>query len=370
MKRKLKISTCILTILLLFSCDYKKTQVVNKVNEDGSITRTVMVETNSKDNLEFSNIDVPVDSTWEIEIRMEIQEDAAENEKKDTIWYLTAEKHFASVAEINLAYQSDSGANRELKRSADFSKSFRWFTTVYRYSEKVDKVLQIDCPISDFLSREELDFIYLPDKIQESLKNGPDSLAYKELVDSVETKSERWFWVSSIRQWIEVFYELFGNDPNLTISKDEMLAKELQLAAILTYGFGSEEGKEKEKQQDSIFVAAFGEKFYSSFKTEIDSTSSVVDQFDNPVWSASDYNVEIRLPGRITASNGYAETGDEYKGDKGILWTVSGVYFLTQDYEMWAESRVNNYWIWALTAVFILFVFAGFLRFLKKRQNQ
>ena len=364
MNRKLKILFYVLGILLLLSCDYKKTQVINTVHRDGSVTRKFMLETNTTAYLDRKSMDIPIDSTWNTEITMDIR-DQKEGEGKDTIWHLAAEKHFNSVEEINKAYEHDNGANRFLKRKAGLSKRFRWFTTVFRYSETVERVLEINNPLSDYLSEEELNFIYLPEKVQNALKNGPDSLKYKAFDKALEPKAETWLWVSEIRQWAEVFYALFGDDPDLTLSKDELLSKEKQFADFLMNN--DEPDENSETFADSVFIALYGHDFYSRFKNEIDSAVSVVDQIDQSFWSASDYDLEIRLPGKIIASNGYAETDAHYNGEKGILWTVSGVYFLTEDYEMWAESRVNNYVLWAVALVFIFFVTTGFIRFKRRK---
>lgn len=357
--RKQKILFCIISIMLVFSCDYKKTHLTNTVHKDGSITRKVTIETNTDKFLDFKEVNIPIDSTWQIEIEMDIQEAVKADEEDDTIWYLSAEKHFQNVNEINDDYQNDTGANKDLKRSTDFSKRFRWFTTVFRYTETVEQILNIDCPLSDYLNEDEIDYVYLPEKVQTTLKNGPDSLKYKEFSGVIENKVEKWFWTTEIRQWVEVFYELFGEDPELTLSKDEMLSKEEQFTDILMNDDNNED--ENENQQDSIWIALYGNEFYSSFKDEIDSSIVVLEEMDEAIWTFSEYDLEIRMPGKIIATNGYAITDNEDGG--GILWTVKGECFFTQTYEMWAESKVNNYFLWSLTVAFVLFVVAGLLRF-------
>ena len=112
---------------------------------------------NTKEYFEPKNFRVPIDSTWQIETTMDV------NANNDTSWLLTAEKLFNSVEEINEAYINETGENRRMQRKASFSKSFKWFTTVFRYSESVDKVMDISCPMSDFLTNDELKYIYYPE---------------------------------------------------------------------------------------------------------------------------------------------------------------------------------------------------------------
>ncbi len=383
MKRKIKITITLLSMVMLFSCDYE-THVINTVHEDGSVTRKVIVKNDTEREFESKNFRVPIDSTWTIEYTKEL------NENNDTIWVLTAKKYFASVDGINEEYNNDTGSNRSLKRKADFSKSFKWFTTVFRYNETVDKVLTIDCPPSDFLSEEELAFFYLPDNVKADLKNGSDSLRYRALADTVETKSEVWMWTGIVRQYIEIFYELFGNHPDLMIDKEEMSAKESEFVTLLYESEHSdedgndvanstpEEGEDEEVQQaleeieheesleieddiERLVTVVLGKEFYESFNTEIDSAMSVLETVTDPFFSAQTYDMEIRMPGRIIASNGYADTNPESNGGGGILWTVQGDYFFLKTYEMWVESKVSNYWAWIVTGIFVLFVITGFV---------
>ena len=384
MKRKVKITLTLLSMVMLFSCNYK-TYVINTVHKDGSVTRKVIMK-NSEEKFEPGKYMVPVDSTWQTKIDIDI------NEKGDTSWILTAEKFFASVEEINEEYINDQGSNQHLKRKARFSKSFKWFTTVFRYSETIDKFMTVNCPVSDFLSDEELKFFYLPGNVMSELKNGSDSLKYEALSDTVDTKSEIWMWTSYVRQWIEIFYDLFGDHPDLSIDKEEMLSKESDFVKQLIDYEKSEKEKDEEalriieeaedeevvnvlekaieqevidEESDNIellITSMLGKKFYSTFRTEIDSAMSVLETMTASFFSTDNYDIEIRMPGNIIASNGYVITDPDPENSGGILWTVKGDYFLTQQYEMLAESQVNNYWAWIISALFILFVITGFVR--------
>jgi hypothetical protein len=378
-------------MIMLFSCNYE-TYVINTVHKDGSVTRKVIMK-NSEEKFEPGKYRVPVDSTWQTQIDIDV------NEKGDTSWILTAEKYFASVEDINDEYINDQGSNQDLERKAYFSKSFKWFTTVFRYSETIDKFMTVGCPASDFLSDEELKFFYLPGNVKAELKNGSDSLKYEELSDTVELKSETWMWTSFIRQWVEIFYDLFADHPDLTIDKKEMLSKESDFVKQLIDYEQSEEDKDeealqimlnaeeekgvdvpeekteqevKDEEPDDIELAVtsvLGEKFYSTFKTEIDSAKSILETMIKPFFSADNYDMEIRMPGRTIASNGYVNTDPDSENSGGILWTVKGEYFLTQQYEMWAESQISNYWTWIITALFTLFVITGFVIRSKKEKD-
>jgi hypothetical protein len=65
------------------------------------------------------------------------------------------------------------------------------------------------------------------------------------------------------------------------------------------------------------------------------------------------YSLKAAMPGKLIASNGFADSSNT------VLWPVSDDFFMTENYEMWAESKVPNIWAWVVSGVFILFVITG-----------
>jgi hypothetical protein len=338
-------------MVVFFSCD-PETLVINTVHEDGSVTRKVVMKSGSRD-FDPEQFKVPIDSTWQSGITMET------GERGDTTWILTAEKHFAGVEEINEGYRKDSGVNRDLKRWADFSRRFRWFTTTFSFSETVGSILPVSCPVSEFLNEAQLNFFYLPDKAKQSLKTGSDSTRYRELEEQTDSIGEIWMWTSFVRQWTEIFYNMYGADPDLEISREEMRSKEGQFVSKLIGNGEDESNGEGDNEMAWLFTSVLGGEFYREFRSEIDSAASVLEDMTDPFFSAGKYDMEIRMPGKIIGSNGYADTNPDPGESKYILWTVTGEYFFTEPYEMRVTSQVSNYWAWIVTAVFVLFVITG-----------
>jgi len=371
MKQKTGITIVMGIMMLLFSCGYE-THVINMVHADGSVTRRVIMK-GSEPEFDPEQYRVPVDTTWQIEISADTSGDS------DSEWILTAEKHFAGVEEINEGYRADSGVNRDLKRSAEFSRRFRWFTTTFRFSETVRPILTVSSPLSEFLDEEELAFLYMPEKVREGLLNGRDSAMYRELEKRTDSIGEIWMWTSFVRQWTEIFYDRFGEDPDLRISREEMHSMEGRLLEQIIADSNSEpeegevagevNGEEEDDELARILIPVAGEAFYREFRSEVDSAGSVLEKMIEPFISTAGYTIEIRMPGKVVASNGYAGTGAETGGDKYLLWSVSGEYFLAEPYEMWAESQVSNYWTWIVTALFVLFVIAGLVLRRRKKTN-
>src|ERR1035437_2307173 len=152
-------------IMVVASCDEPQTTVTNYVHSDGSVLRKLEMR-NQKKNFKKSDFQVPFDSTWVVKDSCEV------NTKGDTTYIKRAEKLFKNIKEINLAYKSDSGANRNVPRTTSFKKSFRWFYTVYRFSEIIDKKLEFGYPVRNFLNDKELLYFYSPGNIKQAKEHG------------------------------------------------------------------------------------------------------------------------------------------------------------------------------------------------------
>ena len=153
MKRKSFKLLITIIILIVVSCNEPDTVVTDFVHTDGSVTRKIEMksnEGNAEKRFRISDIRVPIDNTWTIRDSIEV------DEKGDTTWVRRAEKLFKTVEDINLAYKSDSGANKEFTRHAAFKKRFKWFNTEYRFSEIIDNRFSFGYPVKDFLNKEEL----------------------------------------------------------------------------------------------------------------------------------------------------------------------------------------------------------------------
>lgn len=357
--QKRSLSTAILlTFVFLFSCGEYKTRVSNRVHKDGSVTRTVVM---TKDNNEEFSADgylVPVDSTWDITYSIELGDDA-----DTSLWILTAEKHFENVDQINAAYESDSGQNKEMTRYAEFVKKYRWFYTEYRYAETVESILDVECAPDSFLNPEEMKHFYLPVSISDNRKNGSDSLKYRRLEKEIESKTEAWFWTGIVRQWILNLHSLASDNKNYTLTLDELQSKE-DLFLYNLEKYGENDGF----LPDSIVKYVMGKEFLDDFDMEVDSATTMLEAKLEEFLEATHYELEVCMPGKLIESNGFIVTNEELADNRNLLWSVSGEYFISQDYVMWAESRENNIYAWIISALFVLFVAIGLL--LRKRRSQ
>jgi hypothetical protein len=73
------------------------------------------------------------------------------------------------------------------------------------------------------------------------------------------------------------------------------------------------------------------------------------------------YSLRIVMPGKLIGTNGFIDSSGVQ------LWPVKSDYFLTEPYEMWAESKIPNIWAWIVSGLFLAFVLTGVVRRIIKK---
>ena len=67
------------------------------------------------------------------------------------------------------------------------------------------------------------------------------------------------------------------------------------------------------------------------------------------------------MPGKLIGTNGFIDSSHV------LLWPVKSDYFMTEPYEMWAESKIPNRWAWIVSGLFLAFVLTGVIMRVIKR---
>jgi hypothetical protein len=332
-----------MVLVIAASCNEPETIVTNIVHSDGSVTRRIEMK-NLENKFELSDLQVPFDSTWTIRDSLEIDTDG------DTIWVKRAEKRFASVDEINITYQSDSGANREIKRHAEFRKRFKWFTTEYRFSEVIDKKMSYGYPVDNFLNQDELNWFYSPASLTDEKLNGADSLKFREFSDSVDKKIVKWYLKNLVSVWIGEFTWLTGDAGENEMSQEALKQREDEFAATIEK---NSENFDSLWAEGALLREFIGDANAVRFKTEADSAAEwATDRF----WvSFKDYTLRTIMPGKLTETNGFVDSSGI------LLWPVRSDFFLTEQYEMYSQSKVLNKWAWVISGIFVVFVGIGII---------
>jgi hypothetical protein len=345
-RRPFKRILAMLTIMLM-SCNEPETVVTNFVHTDGSVTRVIMMKSvadKPEERFQASDLQVPFDNTWKLKDSTEL------TEKGDTVWIRRAEKLFKNAGEINLTYKKDSGANRNVSRQARFVKKFRWFNTEFRFSEKMDKTISFGYPVKDFLNREELLWFYSPDVVRHEKETGPDSLKFRVLTDTLKKKVDHWTIKNLVSEWIGEFAKLTEGKDGADSARKSLEAREDQFVSLVS----KNENKFDSLWSNGIILKEYlGEANYNKFQMDADTaiekvTRSIFTDF-------KEYSESIVMPGKLTGTNGFIDSS------KVLLWPVKSDYFLTEPYEMWAESKIPNIWAWIVSGLFLVFVLTGMI---------
>jgi hypothetical protein len=348
MKRKLKLIIS-LALVMAASCDDPETIVTNIVHPDGSVTRKIEMR-NIENKFKLSNLQVPFDSSWIIRDSLEI------SEKGDTTWVKRAEKLFESVEDINRQYAADSGANKNVARHAKFGKKFKWFNTQYNFTEIIDRKMKYGYPVSDFLNQDELQWFYTPDNLNTEKKNGADSLKYRVFSDTVDKKLERWYLKNIVSEWIGEFTLLTEGKADRDMDEGTLKQRENEFVRIVEKNINDFDSLWTE---GTLLREFMGEANALKYKTEADSAANIA---TGRFWvSFKPYTVRTKMPGRLTATNGYVDSAGV------LLWPVDSDYFLTEQYKMHAESKIPNLWAWIVSGLFLVFVCTGII--LRKKRK-
>ncbi len=321
------------------SCEGPDALVINIVHNDGSVTRKIIL-TFTKNEFDLYDCQVPVDSTWNITMDYNISEEG------DTTYTLTAVKEFESVNGINSLYTNYEGSNPHMKRKAEFHKKFRWFNTVYRYTEHVDKAIN-GYPPEEFFTEEELDFFYMPEKLVEARLEEADSSQIKEnIIEPMEEKFDIWLGRSLVKAMIGKITDTISINPEIDLDVKILQEKEEAIAASLLI---------LDMDEVHVMDSLLGEGYYESNRVLLDTIMSEVEKEFDVALSADDYLIQTVMPGELVATNGYIDE------DGNVVWEVEGDVILSADYNMWAESKERNTWAWIVTAIFVLFVISGLI---------
>jgi hypothetical protein len=345
-KTKLMIS---MLLVMAVSCNEPETVLTNIIRPDGSVIRRIEMKS-FENNFEIDNVQVPFDSSWTIKDSVEVNDDL------DTLWVKRAEKVFADINEINKEYKADSSINKETSRYVEFRKRFRWFNTEYYFSEVIDKNMQYGYPVRNFLNQEELQWFYTPGNINEEKKNGPDSLKFRALSDTIESKTEKWYLSSLVSEWIEEFYKLTKEKAGEEMTNESLKQREDELTGIVERNI---EDFDSLWSNGYILREFLGDDNAGKYKAEADSAAELaIEHFEV---TFKDYNVRTVMPGILTETNGFIDSTGV------VTWPVISDYFLTEQYIMYAESKISNKWAWIVSGLFLVFVFTGIILWQKRR---
>jgi len=325
-------------ILGLSACGHN-VSMETTVNEDGSLDKTIVLET---EDTTKNFLGISSERGWEMKTHMiDSANNKSETNKK---WSVVFKKNFTSPEEANteLATPNDT----LFRVSSTFDKKFRWFYTYLYYADTYKTINRMAFPPDDYIAREDYAFIdRLPADGQTISK--ADSFYLSEL-------NKRIFDVYGLRAIYEAYYDLdvklikesglenrwIDTLNNHKESLYALLVKQQDLPDDFMY-----------KTMDSLGIPFPFDKMenrYAELYRQMDAKTNFISHA-----SEGKYTQVINMPWTVVRTN-----ADSVSGNR-LQWNPPSIKFLLKDYTMYAEARKLNLWAFAVSAV-VLF-FTGYL---------
>lgn len=344
MKTKHIIYVILLLTFTLSGC--REIEIKTIINQDGSFTRMITVNADSS-KIDKLDLPYPVDSSWS----REIMRDTADSARLISIY----RKNYTNDEDLQAEIDMDDSWWKHIDRKVEITKSFRFFYSFVRYRE-IYKAAN-PCAIldyKDYLSKQDMRWIAGEIPLTET-----DSIA----ADKVEKKVEKYLEDALVE-------ELFLSFENGIRSLDESL---LQSIDLRSHGDSVRkhflEWLESNNEQFQLMTSIDMIADWTG-KDEIlqlhDADPSIFEDFnskfiilDNLI-GMEEYDIVVEMPGLITETNSYHLMSNQLK------WKIKDYTIFFEDFEMYAESRVVNYWAFVLSGIVgLLLLIALIVKILK-----
>mgnify|MGYP001553889732 CR=1 FL=1 len=315
-------------ILITFGA-CREISVTTTVNKDGSFTRMIKITGDSADVFR-KDLPYPIDDSW----LMEVKHDSA-----DTSIYVTYTKTYSNSDLLNIEMKNDTGWMSQLDRSVDIKKRFGFFYSYLTFNEVIKAANPFTAlDYKDFLSPEDLQWI--------NNERLPKTTSDTTNMDKADEKALEFIAESYTEELVQIIEAAIKklNDPSVNpqiiqTHYDSIYKKvtegEFETAEVFIDYLAEWSGI-----QNILKIKTAEPDFFTEFDEKL--------QFFNKIFEMENYQQFVEMPGLITETNSLILKGNS------VSWKVQNLYFLFSDYKMHVESRVVNYWMFALTGFLVL----------------
>lgn len=367
------IKLCLLltvAVLSMTSCENHEVEMNTFVNEDGTCSRNLFFKTDSAGlvgNLANSDGVIRLSDDWNVfwavkgksewhDYPMSVEHynslQAQFGSVPDTV-ILRAERKFASVEEMSAAFPIQI-AGKPLTTKAEFTKRFRWFYTIYEYTETIDGFKEcFHVPFNRFMNENDAFFWFTGEP---EIFSGYTPFESYDKLSKIEESVNRWLNANYFCEMYNVMVRYYDSVKNPPVDKNAFVSlRDSVMQYALAHGFDiSLAGTDK------IFSGFFGSDAYAfMFKGD---SECMMELSERIRWFADlvslDINYSVYMPGQIT------DTGRGlYHDSTGcVYYSLTGGRFIPDDYIITASSRVTNIWAYAITAILATVVLVLCLR--------
>ena len=307
MKRNIIIVAAIAAFMASCGAEYV---VTDSVGRNLAGTRTILSkDTTSLENTLCNTWDhQPLDSPQAVDFRV----------LTDTMRY----RYSAPIARNGWNIEDDS-LTRMLRPQVSVSKSFRWFTTRYRYTACFPRLDSLPVPVTDYLTPDEMQLFFGHNEWPSDW-NGADMYA---LLDKLNTKYVQWWSHCFFERQYEIFLGRADSAQRALLASHHDTLLALMLADL---------------DDDSQATLASKAALFPELNFVSDYDNSIEVQALMMEWIES-YSFETHVLWHV-----------ELPGGRSAEHKISADRLLLGDYVIEEHSDIPNYWAYALTLLLLL----------------
>lgn len=330
MKKRSFIAIVALFVLVLSSC--REITVKTIINEDGSFTRYIIVNGEDTAAVYKADLPYPVDASWETEFKV----DSSNSNKPYTLTYT---KHFNEGEDLYQSLESDTGWSKSLDRDIKIDKRLGLFYSYLEFQETIKAANPFTyLDYKDYLSMD--DILMLKGAVL--LTNNADSAQ----LSKAEEKADE-FLLESFTA--EILYTLkqgikSSNNPSLQLSDVDFYTDSIK-----------QKVESMDDENTDVFVDYLAgwtcNTDYLELKKQSPDLFAKSDErvkLFYQILFMEEYSQKVEMPGLLTETNSIAVVGNQ------VSWKVYPIAFMFEDYTMYAESRVVNYWAFIISGIILM----------------
>ena len=328
MKTQNILLSLVLMLVLAFSA-CREVTVTTKVNPDWTFTRIITV-TGEDSSVFKTDLPFPVDETW---ARL-----SSRDTSDSTKYIVTYTKAFRNSSELNAEIKSDTSKYKNLERDISVTKRFRFFFSYLTFKEvyiSANPFTKLD--YRDYLTEEDIQWgtgLKLPvSAADSSRKEEADDKITAFLQESIIAEIE-----SPLLDGMKKLNNPLLKPEDVTMYHDSLVG---------SFDWDKLEGTEiidryRELSGNEAFLLLKDIKppLFEDLQKKYEMFLATV--------LLDGYTEIVEMPGLITGTNSAMLNGNQ------VRWDFQGGNIMVRDFEMYAESRVINYWAFVLAGVVML----------------
>lgn len=344
----LYITLCLLSLLGLNSCNIHTYKMTTKVNKNGLIHREILAVADSAylaGDKSSNPYMFALDDSWKEE---KIDEDK---------FNVKISKDFRNFNEVSAKKNLDLLANPK----ESLSKKFRWFYSYYTYNAVYSSFNdKIPVSIDKYMTDEEQKMWFQGDF---TAYGGMNGIELKDELDNVEDSFWKWYADNMYEMNYKAFEDVLKKQSSpflskITIAKDSIFKKNVEFIKkndLTPVEFSTL----LNKHFNTNYFATFYEENKNSIDTLYKENSASMEVLNSLFENVIIY--QLIMPGKLITTN-----APTYNTDT-LVWNVDVARILTDDFELYAESKQVNTWAFIITGLLIIAAVFSVAKILRKK---